>query len=257
MHPVQSGRVGGWTATQAAPDDFNRLMLERDRRMVEGLCLGCGKKHMARQCKNQKKHDTCDIKCCHCSATLKLTSRGRVVPTVPSSQASHVPGRASSSAHGASSVACSSLCVKSATATLAQGQKRSREPSVASPPLPPRSAFKRVLVCGVQYTTLTWYNGGKQPGSHRRQLVRERCAANALLLEGGDYKSLKSFASARGKELLPTSTNLPSSVPRPTACKASGGEDVKLSRPGIIPATASMRGYLIRVDDARRVFAPR
>ena len=39
---VGSGRVGGWTATQAAPDQFNRLMMERDRRMLTGSCLKCG-----------------------------------------------------------------------------------------------------------------------------------------------------------------------------------------------------------------------
>ena len=260
---VQRGRVGGWTSTQAAPDDFNRLMLERDRRMVEGVCLGCGKTHMARQCQDQTKHDTCDLKCGHCAAILKVTRGGRVVATVPPSQASlvHVSSssnvtalsRATSSTQVASIVAGRSSPEE---ASLAQGQKRLREPNIASPPVQAHSAFKRVLVCGVEYTTLMWYNGGKQPGSHRRGRVRELCAASALRLEGGDNKPLDRFATSQGKELMPKSTYLPSSVPKPSVCKSSAGVEVKISRPGSILANASMRGYLLRVSDLRKVFVP-
>ena len=259
---VQRGRVGGWTSNQAAPDDFNRLMVERDRRMLAGVCLSCGEAHMARQCKDQRKHDTCDLKCGRCASTLKVTSNGQVVATVPS-QAYLVrePGFLSLPASSSAAPSTQVASTVAGTSTLGgpslvQGQKRTRASTIASPVVPPRPAFKRVLVCDVEYTNLMWYNGGKQPGSHRRARVRKLCAASALRFENGDYKSLERFATPQGRELMPQSTYLPSSTPRPTVCKSSAGVEVKLSRPGCISAKASMRGFLLRVSDLRNVFVP-
>ena len=78
-----AGRLGGWTQTQAHPDNYNKLIIERDRRMLQGSCLGCGtgspKWHLCRDC--QKEPDTCPMTCGHCSAKLQVSSRGFVIAT--------------------------------------------------------------------------------------------------------------------------------------------------------------------------------
>ena len=158
------------------------------------------------------KHDTCDLKCGHCASTLKVTRKGQVVATVPS-QAYLVRGPCSLSLPASSSAAPSAQFASTVAdtstlggASLVQGQKRTRSPTIASPVVPPRPAFKRVLVCGVEYTNLMWYNGGTQPGSHRRARVRKLCATSALRLENDDYTSLERLATPQGRELMPQST---------------------------------------------------
>ena len=80
---------------------------------------------------------------------------------------------------------------------------------VSSDVIPPHAAppppFKRVKICGEAYTTLQRFNGGAQTGPRKRNMVRNKRGQDAMLLDGGDHKSLEAsgYATARGRELLP------------------------------------------------------
>ena len=108
--------------------------------------------------------------------------------------------------------------------------------------------FKRVLVAGQEYTTLERYCNGKQPGPRARAKVQNTCGCNALVLEGGDHKTLEAggFVSQAGKELLPCGSDgcppkyLPSTS-RKTACLiVATGEPVTIQR--LTRATVKVTG---------------
>ena len=135
----------------------------------------------------------------------------------------------------------------SPTALVPAQRKR---PSPAPTPAPAPSTtppFKRVKVCGQDYTTLHWFTG-KQPGPRVRQAVFKSCGRNALVLQNGDSKTLEKagFAGPRGKELLPGRVLLPSSPKDTSCCSVRSGVAVQIHRPG---ETEAGRGHLWLVSD--------
>ena len=237
------GRVGGWTQTQAAPDRFAQLLIERDRRMLTGYCLGCGEDHKVRRCKNPP--DTCPLLCGHCRATLRITSRG-FMTDVEAPKASPIQP---------------SVAVPSRPAPVGGGQAYASLPQKRSTAFATESTahvaphpFKRVKVCGQEYSTLMWFTGGRQPGPKVRGRVYRTYGHNALALSNGDSKTLEAagFAGPKGEELLPGRTYLPSQ-PKETACRrAKKGGAVQIHRPGEAHVG---RGYLWLVSDLQCIAA--
>ena len=231
------GRIGGWTQTQATPDNFGKLVIERDRRMLVGCCLGCGGSHKARSCKTVP--DTSPLTCRHCNANLKVSSRGFVIGVDAPRQSSDQSGTPANSR-----TALAPVAVKRSAPAPTPGIV----PSVTPP-------CKRVKVCGQDYTTLHWFCG-KQPGPRVREAVLKSCGRNALVLQNGDSKSLEKagFAGPRGKELLPGRVLLPSS-PKDTACSSvRSGIALQIHKPGEAEAG---RGHLWLVSDLESIPALR
>lgn len=223
------GRIGGWTQTQAAPDKFGKLVIERDRRMLVGCCLGCGENHKARSCK--KVPDTCPLSCGHCHATLEISSRGFVIAVDAPKQSSLQNGTAANSR---------TVLAPAAVKRSAPAPKPGLVPS-ATPPC------KRVKVCGQDYTTLHWFCG-KQPGPRVREVVLKSCGRNALVLKNGDSKTLDKagFAGPRGKELLPGRVLLPSNPKDTACCSVRSGVALQIHKPG---GAEAGRGHLWLVSD--------
>lgn len=246
--PAAKGRVGGWTQTQAHPDKHNQWMIERDRRMLKGSCLGCGKdgpkKHFCKDC--QREPDTCPIACGHCSAKVNISSRG----TDPPSRAA--------------------LATSTAAATLAQQQSQRRphaeeggvqrrvaprvQPAAPSPPTPTTpTSFKRVLVAGHEYTTLTWFYGGKRPSYKKRQAVYTACKHSAYVLEHGDTSTLEKagFATATGKELWPGASYLVDGPKDTCLLSVHDSKAVQLKRPTAHDMRKKSRPVLLNLATLR------
>ena len=236
---VAAGRLGGWTQTQAHPSDFSALVLERDRRMLVGSCLSCGQStHVARDCPRPFP-DACELTCGRCAGPVYVSSLGAVRPVQPRPPALPV----AAAAHATSR--------KRPQRATADVPAATRQPPGAAPP-----PYARVRVCGHAYTTLTWFNGGRQPGPKKRKTVCERCGANALELQGGDCKSLQAggFATPAGKELFPGATTLPTAWTATACTSVLSQERVKARRAG---GRVAGRGCLWRVSELQAVLEPR
>ena len=226
---IAAGRLGGWTQTHSVINRLGKVVLERERRMVGKCCLDCGKSgHFAKACLADGSDLFMMYPCGHCGATLKINDQGR---------------------H---------------TTTVHKGTKRLRgeeaAPSQQFSPLVPvrrrQQDFRRVLVCGHEYTTLTWFFGAKPAQSKIDKVLKSKsCQASALEIRKGDSKTIEAAGFARvppnQKEILPMRRRLPSHKSVETVCKTvKKGEPVKVRRPG---AVATSRGVLWRVSDLQRV----
>ena len=128
-------------------------------------------------------------------------------------------------------------------------------PRTAAPPV----AFKRVLIAGHEYTTLSWFcgGGGKRPSFQKRQAAYEACKHSAYVLVDGDTSTLEKagFATATGKELWPGATYLVEG-PKDTCCHAvAAGSIVQLKRPTARDMAKKSRPVLLKVEDLRSHFS--
>ena len=236
---VGSGRLGGWTQTQACPRGFTKAALERDWRMMKGMCLACGqdkpKRHSAKDCPNEP--DSTPISCGHCHAVLHVTTKG-IAKTQPPELAA--PAR---------NTAASTKRSPSISVEVLMQAKRPRQVEIA-----PRRNYMRAMALGHEYTTLVWYLN-KKPNDSQIQKVLKQCSEKALRLDGGDHKTLKTreFAKRGPSDELPdlfgSRKNFPTTF-KDTVCVSSGKEFVQACRPGHV---SSCRKVLWRCTDLERV----
>ena len=119
----------------------------------------------------------------------------------------------------------------------------------AAPVAAPQMAGRRVLICGIEYTSLQWFLGRK-PAPRKVQLAIRACGAHAVELQNGDTKTLQAggFVNAT-KDLLPNCRDVPQRF-TDTACKAVHvDERVQVRRRGKVTGS---RGVLWRTSDLQR-----
>ena len=204
---LAAGRLGGWTQTHSELNALGRVTLERARRMVTSSCLTCGKAgHFARDCSEEAPNNVAVYPCGHCGATLRITDHG-LHETVAK--------------RGAKRPRCDSPPRQDSSARSSAGAV-----VPAAPAAPRRQAFRRVLVCDHEYTSLQWFLGRK-PAPREVAAAVHSCKANALELRGGDTKTLEAAGFARApprhKELLVGRT-YPGALARESAENDSGPE---------------------------------
>ena len=233
------GRSGGWNQTQARPTDFAEAALERDWRMLKGMCLACGqdkpKRHLAKNCLNEL--ESTSISCGHCQAVLQVTTKG-IVKT----QSLALPA-------AARNVTASTKRSPPISVEESMQAKRPRQVAIT-----PRRNYMPAMALGHEYTILVWYSN-KKPNDSQIQKVLKQCSEKALLLDGGDHKTLKTrpFAKRGPSDELPDLFGNRQNFPTPfkdTVCASSRKEFVRACRPGHV---SSCRKVLWRCTDLERV----
>ncbi len=280
---LESGRLGGWTQTSTKLSPINTMQIGREKWMLEGACLDCGKGCAFGACQSSeaaRDERKATYHCDHCAAMVRINNQGKSETEPPR------------------------LCFCPPCRAQGQGLKRSRDPSeneeashsARRPPPQPRPSSApaqapqpspstapalapralplqrapclKVLVCGHPYATLKWFLG-------RREYPREVCAmagdrlacSHAVLTGNGDAKTLVAaeFAHAQQpRELFPKDQPPGHRVRLPTAfvataCpagrKTSSGARSELEAMKRPDDMQGYRGVLWRVNDVARVLA--
>ena len=274
---LQCGRLGGWTQTASKLNPLGAMMLQREKWMLEGLCLECGKGCTWGACKtDQAEASGARYNCDHCGAFVRITNQGKSATEPP--QVCVCPpcrGQATKRARDTSdggdgrAASATSARVRTSSASGIQNPSsasvRARTPAAVQ-----RAPCFAVHICGEKYSTLKWFLGRREyPNEAKKVLADTASCVHAVQIQGGDAKTLVSSGFARlppqrPKELFPRDVppghlqRLPTKF-EPTACptvkrgeKNASGKVMCRKRPEKMDG---YRGVLWRISDMVRVLA--
>lgn len=184
--------IGGFTQNDTKLSPLASLVYEQARRQVKSLCcFNCGGSHLVKDCKHKPRGLT--LSCPSCQSDIVMTSKGQTLISAPAAPPKPPPQgmkRAAAESQGPAAKAA-----KIGTA------KASASPSPA-PTSSKVDACVAINICGLHYTSLSWFLSKDNPSPSLCQRARNNCGDNALVLVGGHTRSVKSFAKIPGASRL-------------------------------------------------------